>query len=148
MYSCSNGYQLSGVMTRTCEDGPSGGEWTGSIPSCKGMKTNSEITFISYNYVAICPALPAFTNGMISYSTSGTAILEGDVATHTCHEGYRPSSEVSRSCQSDKTWSDEAITCQGNESVHETTYQHSLSLYKYNKCSWSVSVHNYRVYTT
>ena len=32
-YSCSSGYTLSGVATRTCQ---SNGEWSGSQPSCQG----------------------------------------------------------------------------------------------------------------
>ncbi len=39
VYSCISGYQLSGVTQRICEDNRSGmgGEWTGSMPSCKGI---------------------------------------------------------------------------------------------------------------
>ena len=40
VYSCVSGYKLSGVNIRTCVNGTSGmGVWTGSIPSCRGMKT-------------------------------------------------------------------------------------------------------------
>ena len=123
VYSCVSGYQLSGVNTTTCVDSTSGmgGEWTESIPSCRGMKTckyQSPFPFNNYmylfisNYAAVCDSL-TLTDGVISYSPSTTPRLEGGVAIHSCDEGYGLSPSVrTRTCQPDKTWSGEDVICQ------------------------------------
>ena len=36
-YSCTDGYQLSSDITRTCEDSVIGGRWNGMEPTCLGM---------------------------------------------------------------------------------------------------------------
>ncbi|XP_064386513.1 sushi, von Willebrand factor type A, EGF and pentraxin domain-containing protein 1-like [Halichondria panicea] len=98
LYSCVSGYQLSGVILTTCVDSKSGmgGEWTGLMPSC----------------IAICDSLTP-NHGVISYSPPTTPRLEGGVATHNCDEGYGLSPSVrTRTCQPDRTWSGEEITCQ------------------------------------
>ncbi|XP_064386676.1 sushi, von Willebrand factor type A, EGF and pentraxin domain-containing protein 1-like [Halichondria panicea] len=98
VYSCMSGYQLSGVSTRICVDSHRGmgGAWTGSIPSC----------------IAICDSI-TLAHGVISYSPSTTPILEGGVAIHSCGEGYGLSPSVrAKTCQPDRTWSGEDITCQ------------------------------------
>ena len=61
---------------------------------------------------AVCHSL-TLTNGMISYSPDTTPRLEGTVATHSCDVGYRLSVEISRTCQSDRTWSGGTIVCEG-----------------------------------
>ncbi|XP_064386052.1 sushi, von Willebrand factor type A, EGF and pentraxin domain-containing protein 1-like [Halichondria panicea] len=98
LYSCVSGNKLSGVSIRSCVDGRNGmgGVWTGSMPSC----------------IAICNSL-ILAHGVISYSSSTTPRLEGTVAIHSCDEGYGLSHNGRiRTCQPDRTWSGEDITCQ------------------------------------
>ena len=50
LYSCVSGYHLSGLSIRVCMDGRNGmeGVWTGSMPSCIGMKTSIAISIPQY----------------------------------------------------------------------------------------------------
>ena len=65
---------------------------------------------------AICPDLD-LANGVISYSPDTTPRLEGTVATHSCDVGYGLSGVTERTCQSDRTWSGESITCEGEHNT-------------------------------
>ena len=97
-------------------------------------------SFLIFYYVASCPDLN-LTNGLISYSPMGTTILEGAVATHVCHEGYRLSSEVSRTCESDKSWSGKVITCQGNYEFSVFNNYYCFSVVR--SVSYNTEYHNY-----
>ncbi len=52
VYSCMSGYQLSGVTQRICVDIRSGmgGEWTGSMPSCKGMAISMDSLYCKLTF--------------------------------------------------------------------------------------------------
>ncbi len=94
-----------------------GGGWTGSMPSCRGMKISSNIyPFLNIsNDAAICDSL-TLDHGVISYSASTTPRLEGSVATHSCDEEYgRSPSVTTRTCQPDRTWSGDDIICQSKK---------------------------------
>ncbi len=65
LYSCVSGYQLSGVRFRICADNGNrmGGVWTGSIPSCTGIKTKKSpfpivCTFLILQQSALISPLP------------------------------------------------------------------------------------------
>ncbi|XP_064386142.1 mucin-2-like isoform X2 [Halichondria panicea] len=92
-YTCTTGYQVTGLMVRMCSVS---GWSTGDDPVC----------------TAICPDL-ILSNGMISFDPATSIILEGTVATHSCDTGYQlSSSTTTRTCQSNRTWSGDDITCQ------------------------------------
>ena len=57
--------------------------------------------------VGICPELTAPDNGSVSYPNT----QPGSTVTYTCHSGYELSGVLSRTCQSDGTWSNTAPTC-------------------------------------
>ena len=133
-----------------------GGTWTGSMPSCTGMKTSSNLHSLyviskkySNNYVhsvlcahfqcdaAICDSL-TLDHGVISYSSSTTPRLEGTVATHSCDEGYGLSPSVrARTCQPDRTWSGENITCHGK--IHIIFLAAILYTFYFHTCSYHMS---------
>ena len=47
-----------------------------------------------------CPALPDFTNGVISYSTGGPdEFPDSTIATYSCNEGYFLEGEPDRTCR-------------------------------------------------
>ncbi len=76
----------------------------------RGMSAFVLIVLIIRPPTAICPSL-TLMNGVISYSSDTTPILEGVVATHSCVTGYKLSSEPDRVCQSNRAWSGGVITC-------------------------------------
>jgi hypothetical protein len=88
-YSCSTGYQLSGVATRTCQ---ASGAWSGSAPSCP---------------IVDCGALLNPTNGTVAVSAS----TFGSTATYSCSTGYQLSGAATRTCQASGAWSGSAPSC-------------------------------------
>ncbi len=61
----------------------------------------------------ICPDLPALDNAVIVYNPTSTPRLQGAMATHSCVTGYTlSSSTTTRTCQSDRMWSEPSLTCQ------------------------------------
>ena len=74
------------------------------------------------NDAAICDSI-TLAYGVISYSPSTTPRLEGSVATHSCDKGYGLSLSVrTRTCQPNRTWSGEEITCQRKNWVYRRCY--------------------------
>ena len=60
----------------------------------------------------LCQLLDAPDNGRISCSLEIDGIpLEGDTCIYICDEGFDPSDEITRECQSDGSWSGSDITC-------------------------------------
>ncbi len=58
MYTCSDGYQQSGMISRTCESSEQGGRWSGSSDSefhCTG--TNLDLTFSLGTHLCVCSHL-------------------------------------------------------------------------------------------
>ncbi|KAK3605235.1 hypothetical protein CHS0354_037636 [Potamilus streckersoni] len=62
----------------------------------------------------------SFINGIITYSTP-YVIIEGTVASFTCHPGYRRVGDYNRKCQEDGTWSGDCVTCQNDKHNSSTT---------------------------
>ncbi len=113
-YTCATGYQVTGLMVRTCSVS---GWSTGGDPVCTGEGDEcicDDSVFIVRPPTAICPGL-TLTNGFIGYSPISTPILEGAIATHSCTTtGYQlSSSTTTRTCQSDRTWSGISLICEG-----------------------------------
>ncbi len=111
-YTCATGYQVTGLMVRTCSVS---GWSTGGDPVCTGEGDEcicDDSVFIVRPPTAICPGL-TLTNGFIGYSPISTPILEGAIATHSCTTtGYQlSSSTTTRTCQSNRMWSGDVITC-------------------------------------
>ncbi len=110
-YTCTTGYQMTGLMVRTCT---ATGWSTGDDPVCTGeggvcICANS---VDCKTLTATCPVL-TISNGAISYNPATSPILEGAMATHACVTGYRlSSSTITRTCQSDRTWSGSPLTCE------------------------------------
>jgi len=60
----------------------------------------------------LCQLLDDPDNGRISCSLGIDGIpLEGDTCIYICDEGFDPSGEITRECQSDGRWSGSDITC-------------------------------------
>ena len=59
-----------------------------------------------------CPSLDAPVNGMITclLGDDGVPSYE-DTCTYTCNDGYELIGSATRTCQSDKSWSNSAPTC-------------------------------------
>ncbi len=116
-YTCTTGYQVTGLMVRMCSVS---GWSTGDDPVCTGEGDEcicADSVLIVRPPTAICPDL-ILSNGMISFDPATSIILEGTVATHSCDTGYQlSSSTTTRTCQSNRTWSGDDITCQRNSLV-------------------------------
>ena len=118
-YQCDSGYELTGGDTvRTCTgDGSSpANQWNGTAPICLGNYFRHSIVYYNLMILLSCAAICSdfnLTNGMITYSSNTIPRLEGTVATHSCNDGYMLSGGVNRTCQSDRTWNKENITCEG-----------------------------------
>ena len=92
------------------------GEWTGDAPTCPHEYNNMNgFSLLSkHAYTAVdCGALAVPMNGMVDTS-SGTTFM--NTATYTCNDGYGLMGDMTRTCQSDGTWSPAALTCR-SESV-------------------------------
>ncbi len=112
IYTCATGYQVTGLMVRTCT---ATGWSTGDDPVCTGEVD----VCICANSVdcktltAICPAL-TLSNGGISYNPATSPRLEGAMATHSCNPGYTLTPmgvSMTRTCQATMMWSGAAPTC-------------------------------------
>ncbi len=123
-YNCNTGYSLSGSAKVTCL---ASGSWS-SVPSCIGMlyfkNTYTYIFIYTYTYsqeylnavnllnrfTATCDDL-ILSNGAVIYSLSTIPRLEGTVASFSCNTGYTLSSTTTRTCQSDRQWSESTPVC-------------------------------------
>ncbi|XP_041962329.1 CUB and sushi domain-containing protein 3 isoform X2 [Alosa sapidissima] len=111
MYSCADGYRLSGAPARTCL---ANGTWSGSEPNC---------TLISCSD----PGIPA--NGL----RLGEDFTVGQNVTFTCQPGFvmANSSGPSRTCTHNGTWSEplpacKAVTCPAPPPVHRGRVEGSV----------------------
>ncbi|XP_019863662.1 PREDICTED: CUB and sushi domain-containing protein 1-like isoform X3 [Amphimedon queenslandica] len=126
LYRCKLGYELSSDVVRTCQ---ASGQWSGSAPTCDPIDCGDQPT--------------SDPNGQIE-STEGTSL--GDKTTYSCNTGYFLVGSATIYCQNDKTYSDDAPTCQPvdcgapdpadpNGSIHfTTTTLGSRVVYRCNKC--------------
>ncbi|XP_064386180.1 sushi, von Willebrand factor type A, EGF and pentraxin domain-containing protein 1-like isoform X2 [Halichondria panicea] len=89
-YSCNPGYQMTGLMVRTCT---ASGWSTGDDPVC----------------TAVCLEQLTLVNGGISYNPTSFPRLEGAMATHSCNEGYTGGG--TRTCLFNRMWSGSSLTC-------------------------------------
>ena len=112
----------------------SGGSFGGSAPTCqrKFLEVYRILLQSSTFITAVCGALDAIANGMISYSTDMTAPYSvGTVATYTCNSGYELSTtgDEMRTCMdngdgSGSSFGGSAPTCQRNLLVDYLSYIH------------------------
>ena len=59
-----------------------------------------------------CPSLNDPSNGMITCSLGGDEIPDpGDTCTYTCNTGYVLTGSHTRTCQSDRSWSNSTPMC-------------------------------------
>ncbi len=132
-YTCATGYTLTRGTTRVCV---TGGNWTGSPPTCQGelfvvfavhvyaCEVNIIIVEDTIPYTVnteptesptTCLDLTVQANGMISYNIE-TASLKpvGTVATYTCDTGYAVTltGGTTRTCVNGGVWSGSVPTCQ------------------------------------
>ncbi|XP_064397056.1 sushi, von Willebrand factor type A, EGF and pentraxin domain-containing protein 1-like isoform X3 [Halichondria panicea] len=91
MYSCSNGYILMGVASRTCM---ADRNWSDAEPTCEPV---------------VCPSLSNPANGIVDLS-QGTSL--NAVATYSCNVGYRLEGTGQRTCGSEGGWSDTQPVCE------------------------------------
>ncbi|XP_033098555.1 CUB and sushi domain-containing protein 3-like [Anneissia japonica] len=89
-YTCNIGYNINGVMIRTCE---ATGLWSGSPPTCE---------------VVSCGDPGSIINGI----RMGANETYGSTVTYVCNTGYNLVGAASVTCQSDGTWSQSAPVCQ------------------------------------
>ncbi|KNC49452.1 uncharacterized protein AMSG_05459 [Thecamonas trahens ATCC 50062] len=96
LYTCDNGYEVSGTGTITCSAGPT---WSTSFGTC--VK--------SANY---CPAHPPLADGS---NPSCTGEIDEVCGTFTCNPGYALSGSAERTCQVSGpavgVWSGTAPSC-------------------------------------
>ena len=71
--------------------------------------------------VVVCPSLPPLDKGIIAYSDQTLGV--GRVANHSCGTGYALKGDITRTCQSDGTWSGSAPTCGGEFVKVDTTFR-------------------------
>ena len=65
-----------------------------------------------------CPSLNDPSNGMITCSLGGDGVSDpGDTCTYTCNTGYVLTNSNPRTCQSDGSWSNIALTCSRSEQL-------------------------------
>ena len=88
-YVCDDGYQLSGSLTRTCDEY---GAWSGSAPVCEGI---------------VCQPL-SLGNGTVSMSGSQYPLT----ATFSCNSGYSLVGASSVDCRPDGYWTGSVPECQ------------------------------------
>ncbi|XP_064397052.1 sushi, von Willebrand factor type A, EGF and pentraxin domain-containing protein 1-like isoform X2 [Halichondria panicea] len=91
MYSCSNGYILMGVVSRTCT---ADRNWSDAEPTCEPV---------------VCPSLSNPANGVVDLS-QGTSL--NAVATYSCNVGYRLEGTGQRTCGPEGGWSDTQPVCE------------------------------------
>ncbi|XP_064386426.1 latrophilin-like protein LAT-2 isoform X1 [Halichondria panicea] len=92
VYTCNNGYNLTGDMTRTCQ---ANGTWTGTVQICDPVN---------------CGDLTDPTNGAVNTSSGTTFNMN---ATYTCNTGYNLIGITPRTCQAtNETWSGSEPTCE------------------------------------
>ncbi|XP_045206696.2 CUB and sushi domain-containing protein 1-like [Mercenaria mercenaria] len=87
-FTCTAGYTLKGVSTRTCQSNGAG--WNEAQPTCE-----------------TCDALSNPTGGTVSLTTSGTVT----VADITCQTGYTINGASTLTCRTDGTWDISVPTC-------------------------------------
>ncbi|XP_069128762.1 sushi, von Willebrand factor type A, EGF and pentraxin domain-containing protein 1-like [Argopecten irradians] len=88
-YVCDNGYLMSGVEERTCEQD---GRWTSQIPNCRRRE---------------CVKPPFILNGFFT----NNAFYFGDEVVYQCNVGYEIEGSTSLECQADGSWSPSPPTC-------------------------------------
>ena len=81
-YSCNPGYELIGILVRTCL---ANGSWSGSEPTCLRIE---------------CPEPAHIENGIIN----GNSYNQGSRITYECNEGYRLKGLSIRLCLGTKKW--------------------------------------------
>ena len=112
-FSCSPGFGLNTLETRTCTGTKNAeiGTFSGLSPTCDGEnchKVESIYSCIILLFLGItCPAPPNVVNGTIVYSSLGTTEVfnYGTTATYQCNPGYNITSV------------DRVSTCTGNDST-------------------------------
>jgi len=92
-YKCLEGYATTDPAVRTCD---TSGSWSGSTPTCKGVK---------------CAPMPEFPNGFTVISNSNRYPAK---VTYTCNAGFTLSGAPSRDCKSDGSWDSASPTCTPN----------------------------------
>ena len=65
--------------------------------------------------VVVCLSLSPLTNGMISYSDLTLGV--SGVATYSCGTGYALKGDITRTCQSNGTWSGSTPTCESESNM-------------------------------
>ncbi|XP_052239934.1 sushi, von Willebrand factor type A, EGF and pentraxin domain-containing protein 1-like [Dreissena polymorpha] len=90
VFSCNTGYERIGVASVKCLDT---GVWSAKPPVCQ---------------IKDCGAPPAPTNGIVDTSEDTTYQA---VVSYSCKAGFVLNGIIERTCQSDRTWTNEAPTC-------------------------------------
>ena len=57
------------------------------------------------------------TDGSVQY----TGLTPGSVATYTCNDGYQAVGEVTRTCETDGTWTGDPPVCETGKKINENT---------------------------
>ena len=59
----------------------------------------------------LCPDLVNPTDGSVQYTT----LTPGSVATYTCNDGYQAVGEVTRTCETNGTWTGDSPVCENGK---------------------------------
>ena len=89
LYSCSNGYNLTGESTLTCQ---SNGSWSNAIPSCNPVN---------------CGDPGTITNG----DRAGNVFTYQAQIVYFCHDDFSLVGSQAITCQSNGSWSDPVPVC-------------------------------------
>ena len=71
----------------------------------------------------MCPQLATPSNGMVTWNS----LVVGGVATYTCADGFELVGSMTRTCQSNNTWSEEEPICRGILLGSDFLYIRSIS---------------------
>ncbi|XP_011409624.1 PREDICTED: CUB and sushi domain-containing protein 1-like [Amphimedon queenslandica] len=93
-YSCIIGYVLQGNSIRTCQ---TNSMWSGTDPTCEPIVCDKALLF------------PANTTAL---TINANRFTFRSIATYTCLPGYVVRSAITRTCQSDGTWSSTPSYCE------------------------------------
>ena len=102
---------------------------------CHKLCGTRDLLFYSMIFQIIdCDKLTSPENGVLRYS-NGTTYQS--VATFSCNPGYKISTNLTRTCKADKTWSNVIPSCIINGNLTNTVVFYS-SMYIYECDVWSV----------
>ena len=116
-FTCNTGYELTGSVTRTCQND---GSWNGSDVVCrKGIGSITVVYTVQmrdnlaiYIFLVTCPSLTDPSIGVINCLLGDDGVLSyEDTCSFTCNTGYELTGSDTTTCQSDGSWNGTDNAC-------------------------------------